>query len=122
MPFQMRVAKELGQRLIVDVDDAYDFLHDENQAKQSTDPLLNKISNREHMRDVIMLADVVTVSTPFLLDYYSGLRDNVFMVRNGISPKQFPKRKVKRERPVIGWAGALRWRSNDTASVAWVVG
>jgi hypothetical protein len=114
MPFQMRVAKELGQRLIVDVDDAYDFLHDENQAKQSTDPLLNKISNREHMRDVIMLADVVTVSTPFLLDYYSGLRDNVFMVRNGISPKQFPKRKVKRERPVIGWAGALRWRSNDT--------
>jgi len=113
MPRQMQIAKQLGQRLIVDVDDAYDFLHDENLAKHSTDPERNKISNREHMRAVIMEADIVTVSTPFLLDYYSGLRDNVVMVRNGINPNQFPKRKVTRDKPVIGWAGALRWRSND---------
>jgi hypothetical protein len=113
MPRQMQIAKQLGQRLIVDIDDAYDFLHDENQAKHTTDPEKNKISNRDHMRQVIMEADIVTVSTPFLLDYYSGMRDNVVMVRNGISPKQFPKRKVTREKPVIGWAGALRWRSND---------
>lgn len=113
MPFQMREAKKLGQRLIVDVDDAYDFLHEENQAKHTTDPEKNKISNRDHMREVIMEADIVTVSTPFLLDYYSGLRDNVVMVRNGVSPKQFPKRKVTRDKPTIGWAGALKWRSND---------
>lgn len=113
MPRQMQIAKQLGQRLIVDIDDAYDFLHDENRAKQTTDPARNKISNRDHMRAVIMEADIVTVSTPFLLEYYSGLRDNVVMVRNAISPKQFPKRKVTRDKPVIGWAGALAWRSND---------
>ena len=113
MPRQMQIAKQLGQRLIVDIDDAYDFLHDENRAKHTTDPEKNKISNRDHMRAVIMEADVVTVSTPFLLEYYSGLRDNVVMVRNAVSPKQFPKRKVTRDKPVIGWAGALAWRSND---------
>jgi glycosyltransferase involved in cell wall biosynthesis len=113
MPYQMRQAKKLGQRLIVDVDDAYDFLHEDNSAKQATDPALNKIANRDHMRDTIMEADIVTVSTPFLLDYYSGLRGNVVMVRNGISPKQFTRRKVTRAKPTIGWTGALRWRSND---------
>jgi glycosyltransferase involved in cell wall biosynthesis len=113
MPRQMQIAKQLGQRLIVDIDDAYDFLHDENQAKQTTDPERNKISNREYMRQVIMEADIVTVSTPFLLEYYSGMHDNVVMVRNGVSPKQFPKRKVKRDNLTLGWAGALKWRSND---------
>jgi len=114
MPEQMRQAQELGQRLIVDVDDAYDFLHDENQAKRTTDPESNKIRNRNHMRDVIMQADIVTVSTPFLLAYYSAMRDNVFMVRNGINPDQFDRRKVRNVKPVIGWTAGLRWRSSDT--------
>ena len=113
MPEQMRQAQALGQRLIVDVDDAYDFLHDDNVAKHNTDPESNKIANRNHMRDVIMQADIVTVSTPFLLDYYSGMRDNVFMVRNAVLFDQFEKRKARSSKPVIGWAGALRWRSND---------
>jgi hypothetical protein len=114
MPEQMRQAQALGQRLIVDVDDAYDFLHDENQAKQATDPELNRVRNRNHMRDIIMQADIVTVSTPFLLAYYSAMRDNVFMVRNGINPDQFERRKVRSLKPVIGWAAGLRWRSSDT--------
>jgi hypothetical protein len=114
MPRQMQIAKELGQRIIVDVDDAYDFLHDENQAKHTTDPEKNKIANRNYMREVIMEADMVTVSTPFLLDYYSSMRDNVVMVRNGINGEQFERRKVRSAKPVIGWAAGLRWRSNDT--------
>jgi glycosyltransferase involved in cell wall biosynthesis len=113
MPEQIRQSQALGQRIIVDIDDAYDFLHDENQAKQTTDPLLNKISNREHMRDVIMAADIVTVSTPFLLDYYSGMRDNVVMVRNGVNADMFEPRKHHTYKPVLGWVGGLRWRSND---------
>jgi glycosyltransferase involved in cell wall biosynthesis len=113
MPKQMQIAKQLGQRLIVDVDDAYDFLHEANHAKQTTDPEMNKIANRNHMREVIMGADIVTVSTPFLLDYYSSMRDNVFLVRNGINPVQFNRRKHSSRRPVIGWVGGLRWRSND---------
>lgn len=112
-PFQIKQAQKLGQRIIVDMDDAYDFLDDANIAKQTTDPETNKIANRNFMREVIMLADIVTVSTPFLLEYYSGLRDNVFMVRNAIGPAKFTKRKVLNRKPVIGWMGALQWRSND---------
>ena len=113
-PEQMRQAQALGQRIIVDIDDAYDHLHEANRAYESTDPAKNKLHNRKYLRAVIDQADVLTVSTPFLYEYYKeqGVRD-VRMVRNGINPNQFKPRKVKNRKPVIGWAGATGWRSND---------
>lgn len=43
------------------------------------------------------------------------------MIRNGINPKQFARRSVSKHKPVIGWAGALRWRSNDAdTAVPWL--
>lgn len=121
VPEQMRVAKELGQILIVDVDDAYDHLHDANIAKTVTDPTNNKIANRNHYREVIAEADVVTVSTPFLLDYYSTIHPNVVMIRNGVNPDQFGVHRMTGGKPVLGWVGALRWRSNDAeTAVPWL--
>jgi hypothetical protein len=118
-PDQMRRAQELGQRLIVDIDDAYDHLHEANRAHKATDPSVNKIHNRNYLREVIMQADVVTVSTPFLLNYYQqqGVRD-VRMIRNGIAPHMFKARKVRNRRPVVGWVGATGWRSNDMEILA----
>lgn len=113
VPAQMERAKELGQRLIVDVDDHYDGLHEANKAYKTTDPAVNRIRNREHFRRVIELADVVTVTTPFLRDYYEGLGKTVVMIRNGINPNQFTPHKQVNRKPVIGWAGAMAWRSND---------
>ena len=113
VPEQMRIAKSLGQRLIVDVDDHYDGLHEANLAYRNTDPSFNKISNRENLKAVLAEADIVTVSTPFLRDYYEDKVNRVVMVRNGINPTQFPLRKVTNSKPVIGWAGSLGWRSND---------
>ena len=121
VPEQMRIAKQLGQILIVDVDDAYDHLHEANYAHGSTDPERNKIANRDVYREVIAEADLVTVSTPFLLDYYSSIHPNVVMVRNGVNPAQFTVRKVTGRKPVLGWVGAIRWRSNDVeTAVPWL--
>lgn len=122
IPKQIEVAKSLGQRIIVDVDDHYDGLHEANHAFKATDPSVNRVANRKHYRDIILMADVVTVTTPFLQDYYQQLgAADVRLIRNGINPTQFPKRKHTTAKPVIGWAGALRWRSNDAeTAVPWL--
>lgn len=114
VPYEMKVAKKMGQKLIVDIDDHYEGLHEDNLAFERTDPLKNKISNRDYYSQVIELADVVTVSTPFLLEYYKdkGVKD-VRMVRNAVKPEQFNKRKHTKTKPVFGWVGAMHWRSAD---------
>ena len=123
VPEQMRQAQELGQVIIVDVDDFYPGLHEANLAYETTDPSKNKVTNREHYHEVIMAADWVTVTTPFMREYYSQYRDNVVMIRNGINPNQFEKRPVRNMKPVLGWAGALKWRSNDLEGLSdWLPG
>lgn len=113
IPRQMEIAQALGQRIIVDIDDHFDGLHDDNRAKALTDPERNRATNREHLRRIVELADTVTVSTPFLADYYADKARDVRLVRNGINPNQFTVRPVRNEKPVIGWAGAMGWRSSD---------
>jgi hypothetical protein len=113
VPMQIKQAQDVGQVVVVDVDDFYPGLHEANFAYEITDPEKNKVANRDHYQAVIMAADWVTVTTPFLLEYYSQFRDNVVMIRNGINPDQFAKHDVKNRKPVLGWAGALKWRSND---------
>ena len=114
VPHQIEVAQKLGQKIVVDVDDYYDGLHEDNQAFKVTDPAVNKVSNREHYKRIIELADVVTVTTPFLYNYYKPRLKNVVMIRNAIRVQQFPTvRKHRSTPPVLGWAGAMQWRSND---------
>lgn len=112
-PRQIAIAQRLGQKIIVDIDDFHEGLTPANRAFHATDPELNKKSNREHYSKVIVAADAVTVSTPFLYDHYSGQRDNVYMVRNGVNMYQFEKRKHTTAKPVLGWAGAVAYRNND---------
>lgn len=113
VPEQMRQAKVLGQRLIVDIDDLTDELHDDNKAKRILDPEKNKIANLDHHREVIQEADTITVSTPYLLDYYRNVHDDVRLVRNGLSTKQFEKHKHDGLKPIIGWVGSTEYRSGD---------
>lgn len=114
MPAQIRMAKKAGQRIIVDMDDHYAALHEANRAFAGTDPSLNKIANRDILDEVIREADVLTVSTPELYDYYQrrGIKD-IRLIRNGVNPRQFPERKVRNRKPVLGWVGAIGWRAND---------
>lgn len=111
-PRQVEMAKILGQRIIVDIDDHYEAISEENAAFHITHPEKNKVSNRDHYARVIERADVVTVSTPELLEFYGKLHPDVRMVRNGVLPEMFHVKRQER-RPVIGWAGATSYRSGD---------
>lgn len=116
VPHQIEVAQSLGQKIIIDIDDHYDGLHENNLAFAATDPSSNKIRNRDIYRKTIEAADAVTVATPFLYDYYKDKCRSIFLVRNGVRPEQFNPRRHNTNKPVIGWAGALQWRSNDAAT------
>ena len=111
-PHQMRQAQKLGQKIIVDVDDFYEGIPETNRAYEMTHPEKNPNTNREFYHQVIEMADLVTVSTPFLLEHHSKTHPNVVMVRNGVYVDMFEKRK-QRSKPVIGWVGAVPFRGGD---------
>jgi len=114
IPAQIQAAQELGQRVIIDVDDLYSDIHDANVAKGLLDPATNKVRNWDHYDETIRVADAVTVSTPKLLEAYGPIACDIRLIRNGISPVQFsPIKHVKARKPVLGWAGGMGWRSND---------
>lgn len=110
---QIERAKDIGQRIVIDVDDYYDGLHEDNIAHKATDPAMNPVRNRQHYARTLELADTLTVTTPFLLDYYRAKHPDVRMVRNGIVPEMFTDRPITTKKPVIGWLGATGWRSGD---------
>ncbi len=113
IPHQMEVAQSLGQKIIVDVDDFYHDLHPDNNAYRTTDPEVNKVRNRDIYERIIRMADMVVVSTPTLLEFYGQWNPNTRVVRNSVYPSQFVRKNVSRETPVIGWVGALAYRSGD---------
>jgi hypothetical protein len=107
-------AKQLGQKIVVDVDDWFDGLSKSNRAYTATDPKNNPDNNREIYAEIIQRADAVITSTPFLFNYYANKRPNVFMVRNGIDIERWKKKRFLGQRRLrIGWVGATPWRSND---------
>lgn len=118
--FQVQRAKQLGQRIIVDVDDYYPGLHHTNVAHEATDPNKNKGANREWGEKITLAADTITVSTPFLRDYYSALHPDVRLIRNGVDPSMFAgyQRVHSGSEPIVGWVGAVPWRSEDLETLA----
>lgn len=118
VPGQIELAKRVGQKIVVDIDDFYPGLDPSNQAYAATDPAVHKIRNRDIYQRVIEAADMLTVTTPFLYDYYKDVNPNIVMVRNGVSPAQFVRKQVSTKPPTIGWVGAVPWRSNDLEPLA----
>lgn len=113
------IAQKLGQKIIVDIDDWFEGLSESNRAYKATDPKENPNSNREIYSQIIMAADAVITSTPFLFEYYGKRRHNVFLVRNGIDTLRWRKKPYKPYRKTrIGWVGATHWRSNDLEQLA----
>lgn len=119
IPHQIRGAQAIGQKIVIDIDDHYEEIHPENLAHAATDPSKRRTWNRDNYAESIRLADLVTVSTPFLYDYYKSQGLRVQIIRNGINPDMFQTRQ-QQTRPVIGWAGAIPWRSNDLAELDWL--
>lgn len=119
----MPLAQKMGQKIVVDVDDWFDGLAVTNRAYQATDPKTNPDNNRDIYAQIIMQADAVITSTPFLFDYYAAKRDNVFMVRNGIDIERWkPRTPRTNHRLRLGWVGATPWRSGDLETLSSFIG
>lgn len=113
---KMKQAKEMGQKIVVDIDDWFEGLSESNLAYKTTDPNVNPRNNREHYMYIIDNADAIITSTPFLYNFYKNVKGykNVYMVRNGIDIDRWTQRKDhSRWLPNFGWVGATPWRSND---------
>ena len=111
---QVRRAKELGQRVIVDIDDFFPGVHHTNAASVALSEQVNPNRNMAWHEQIALAADTITVSTPFLRDYYSLLHPDVRLVRNGIIPDMFAEYQRTQDRfPTLGWMGAIGWRSQD---------
>jgi len=118
----MPIAKALGQKIVVDIDDFFDGLDESNQAFAATDPKRNQDNNREHYNSIIAQANAIITSTPFLYDYYQTRYKNVYLVRNGIDlPRWVRRRDRAASRPTVGWVGATPWRSRDLETLSsWI--
>lgn len=108
-------AQELGQKVVIDVDDFFEGLDENNLAFTQSAPEKNEKNNRDHLERSIYMADAVIASTPFLENHYKEKRNNVFMVRNSLDMSHWNKRRkdVGKIWPTIGWVGATPWRSKD---------
>lgn len=117
LAYQIRVARGLGQRVVIDVDDLYEALDPENIAAT-----VFTHKRRQSLNAAIREADALTVSTPYLRDVYSEFNRNTVVIRNGIDQERYEQREQSTQ-PVIGWAGALPWRSGDIPTVReWLPG
>lgn len=111
IPAQIEQAKALGQRVVIDVDDHYEAIPDGNIAKAET--AKHRTHNREHYLKSILMADTITVSTPFLLNHYGKQHPDVRLIRNGVLLPMFRQRKPANRKPTIGWVGSVPWKADD---------
>ena len=111
----IRLAQSKGQKIVVDVDDLFDEIHETNLAHQSTDKNANRDNNREIYKEILERADAIICSTPFIYDYYKIKFPNkpMFMIRNSIDAGRWTRLNAVKRKPIIGWLGATPWRSLD---------
>ena len=113
-------AKRYGQKIVVDIDDLFDEIHETNMAHGSTDPAKNRDNNREIYQQIIEASDALICSTPFIQDYYKVKfpKKPIFMVRNAIDSDRWTRFKAVKRTPIIGWLGATPWRSQDLEQIS----
>jgi glycosyltransferase involved in cell wall biosynthesis len=126
MKWLKEVRPDVG--LVVELDDDLLHLHPAHEAFGALDPRKNSVENVAWLRQALLLADVVTVSTPELAKRYGGNRP-VHVIRNAIPEEmltQYPSRAlssgVKDHRRVIGWAGYVGTHPGDLEVTSGAIG
>jgi len=120
----IRMLQRQDKFTVYELDDNYDLIPDGSPAKK----VLRDHGDRlrvEWMNDAIAHADVVTVSTPALKDYYSRYADNIEVLPNYLEWEMWndvqPQYEVERPRIHIGWMGWLMWRGHDLEELrSWI--
>lgn len=115
----IKEAKKLGQTVIIDTDDHFEELPEDNLAFITTDPERNPDNNRQHLIDTYLVADGIIASTKFLQKRMLQYNDTVYLVPNSLDPSTFMYRMdFSGRKPTIGWVGIMMWRVNDLVEVS----
>lgn len=118
----IRRARAGGQLVVQDVDDWFFGMATQNHATKSltTDPR----ANTTFYRKILAASDFVIASTAYLALRLRTFVPDVRLVRNHIDldePDRWPVEIRQRDHPVLGWAGAVPWRSGDLETLRGVV-
>lgn len=115
----IELAKSYGQTVIIDTDDHFEQLPEDNLAFITTDPKRNPDNNRDHLIKTYSVADGIIASTKFLEQRMLKYNKNVYRVPNSLDPKTFTYRMdLSGDKPTIGWVGMMMWRVNDLKDVS----
>lgn len=115
----IKMAQDLGQTVIIDTDDHFEQLPEDNLAFITTDPARNPEANRDHLIESYEVADGIIASTKFLEKRMRNYNDNVYRVVNSLDPQKFMYRlDFSGRKPTIGWVGIMMWRVEDLKGVA----
>lgn len=112
VPGLIRVMQKRGEKVVIDVDDFHFGIDPENIAARQTDPNRNSENNRMFYEMGIRQADLVTVSTDFLANFYEARCRKVRLVRNALDVERYSMVEQP-DKPVFGWVGGTLWRSQD---------
>lgn len=114
LPDVIRVARELGQIVLQDLDDNFWAFDSHHQGAWTTSPERDPAVNRDHYRRSIEASSGVTVSTPYLADLVRSFGvEDVWILENRIDLDAYPRSLLREppEAPRVGWAGAVPWRA-----------
>jgi glycosyltransferase involved in cell wall biosynthesis len=111
LPDMVRELKRRTDTLVVyDIDDWYEEIPDYNLASKTLTSL-----HHQQVRELMGLADLITVSTPELAEGYASVGP-VALLPNYLDPviwNDNEQYRVPHERVHLGWMGAFHWRSGD---------
>lgn len=113
-------ARAYGQKIINDMDDWYWGLSPSNQAFHVNHPKTNPNENINHYKSVLSKSDLVTVSTPYLMDRLSSfVRAPMVLVPNYVDVNRFtPYTHTDTTVPTVGWVGSTGHRSGDLETIS----
>lgn len=121
-PDVYRIAKQAGQKIVNEIDDWYWGLHPDNIAYKRTDPHLHPDENRDHYWKALGASDLITTSTPGLVDALRPLGVETALIRNAIDLCRWDISASNSPVTRIGWVGGTPWRSGDLETLRGVLG
>lgn len=98
----IQLAKSYKKPVWIDYDDCMHEIPPDNPAhKFHSQPAIQK-----NVLECLALADVVTVATPGLKEYYKKYNDNIIVIENAFNDYNFDFKKVDRVKTIINWRGS----------------
>jgi hypothetical protein len=119
LPDDIRRARATGQLVVNDMDDWFFGLASQNLASKKLNS--DERSNLAHYRRILAAGSMVVTSTPYLGERVRPFAPVSKVFRNHIDLRRWPD-IAQNDEPVLGWAGAIPWRSGDLETLRGVVG